>query len=116
MGLGFGSWRRRARIAAASALDLMTALAGSAGEHAGRAASVLHVPQDYATIQAAIAAAGSGDTVCVSPGAYTGPIDNSSKAITVESTGGAAVTTISGGAGGSVAVFTSGVLRGFTIQ
>src|SRR5262245_48783000 len=117
MGLTRRSWNTRARTAAAAMLGLALGLTGSAAVHAGAAASVLRVPQDYATIQAAIAAAAAGDTVSVSPGSYTGPIDNNSKAITIESTGGAAVTTISGGSGGSVAVITASagqtpVLRG----
>jgi hypothetical protein len=57
----------------------------------------------------------------VSPGTYNERIDNHSKAITIESTGGAAVTTINGGgAGGSVVTLNANtgetpVLRGFTV-
>src|SRR5215469_8519216 len=85
------------------------------------AGNTLRVPQDYSTIQAAVDAAVPGDVVAVSPGTYHELIDNHSKAITIESTGGADVTTIDGGGGGDVVHLTANpgetpVLRGFTIQ
>jgi hypothetical protein len=46
----------------------------------------LRVPQDYATIQAAVNAAGNGDTVLVGPGTYTGGIVIAGKSITLAST------------------------------
>lgn len=100
---------------------LAVALMAVFGVVAGRAnaASVLRVPQDYLTIQAAIDAASPGDTVSVSPGVYVEQIDNHSKAITIESTDGAAVTVIDGQGGALRLTAISGetpVLRGFTVE
>jgi len=83
-------------------------------------ADTLDVPATYATIQAAIDDADPGDTVLVAPGTYVELIDFGGLAITVESSGGATVTTIDGNGLGSVVTFTKGegnasVLRGFTI-
>ena len=95
---------------------------------------VLHVPGDYATIQAAIVAAGPGTTILVAPGTYVENIDFLGKSIIVRSdldgnpsTDDLSPTTtiIDGGSPadpnrGSVATFQSGegaaaVLRGFTL-
>jgi hypothetical protein len=83
-------------------------------------AAVIHVPGDYPAIQDAIDAAVDGDAVIVAPGTYTENIDFVGKAITVESSGGAAVTVIDGGKLGSVVTFQTGegvgsVLEGFTV-
>ena len=48
-------------------------------------AAVLHVPQQYTTVQAAINAALNGDTVLVSPGTYYENIQFRGKGITVAS-------------------------------
>src|SRR5438105_6828191 len=85
-----------------------------------RAQQTIHVPADQPTIQAAINAAANGDTVLVAPGTYRENINFMGKAITVTSSGGPSVTTIDGGAAGSVVTFTSNegtnsVLSGFTI-
>jgi hypothetical protein len=45
----------------------------------------LRVPEDYATIQVAVNAAGNGDTVLVGPGTYAGGILIAGKSITLES-------------------------------
>lgn len=87
----------------------------------GRAASTINVPADVATIQAAIAAAASGDTVLVAPGTYQERIDFLGKAITVKSSRGPGLTIIDGGAAGPVVSFIrqegrSSVLQGFTIR
>src|SRR5262245_39030996 len=84
-------------------------------------ATVIQVPADYPTIQDAIDASASGDTILVAPGTYVENIDFLGKAITVQSTSGAALTTIDGSFGGSVVTFESGeplqaVLDGFTIK
>jgi len=60
----------------------------------GRAASVINVPADYPTIQAAIDAAVDGDTVTVAPGTYNESL-LISESITVQGSG-ADVTTIDG--------------------
>jgi hypothetical protein len=85
------------------------------------AQNIIHVPADQPTIQAAINAANNGDTVLVAPGKYVENINFNGKAITVTSSGGPSVTTIDGGANGSVVTFNTGemnqsILSGFTIQ
>lgn len=86
-------------------------------------AATIHVPADQPTIQAGINAAANGDTVLVAPGTYFENIDFKGKAITVTSSGGAAVTTIDGGNKDGVAtvIFSKGetstsVISKFTIR
>lgn len=80
------------------------------------------VPGTHATISLAIAASSSGDTITVSPGTYAERIDFSGKNITLISSGGTAVTTITGdGTDNPVVIFSSGetnsaVLDGFTVD
>ncbi|MGA8937962.1 MAG: Ig-like domain repeat protein [Acidobacteriaceae bacterium] len=78
--------------------------------------------QTYTTIQSGINAANNGDTVLVAPGTYYENIDFKGKAITVTSSGGAAVTTIDGGDKGGMATVlfvseeqSNSVLSNFTI-
>ena len=59
------------------------------------------VPDEYATIQAAITASGNGDEVLVAPGRYVESLDFQGKAIRVRSSAGPASTTIDGGAAGA---------------
>ncbi|MHC4383244.1 MAG: right-handed parallel beta-helix repeat-containing protein [Planctomycetota bacterium] len=80
----------------------------------------INVPADQPSIQAAIDAANGGDEVVVAPGTYFEAIDFSSKAITVRSSGGAALTIIDAQGLGSVVTCQSGegpdtVLEGFTL-
>ncbi len=80
------------------------------------------VPDDAATIQAAIDAARGGDTVCVRAGIYYEKIDSRGKSITLRSLGGPEATVIDGSLAGNddatVRFVTGGagfVLDGFTI-
>ena len=97
------------------------ALVATAIAVAPTAAAIRNVPGDYPTIQAALNASTFGDIVRVAPGTYfeslvMGPAQNG---VTLESTGGAAVTTIDGNNVQRVFTCTSlgpvTVVRGFTI-
>lgn len=84
-------------------------------------ADILSVPSNYATIQQAIDAATSGDTVLVAPGAYVENINFLGKAITVQSQSGPEITTITGSFDEAIVRFSSGEgidskLEGFTLQ
>lgn len=78
--------------------------------------TTIHVPGDYPTIQAAINASSSGDTILVDPGTY---IENLfiDKDITIESTGEPSETIIDGN-GASEVIFINGIgctVDGFSI-
>ena len=93
------------------------------GDGALDACQTIDVPGDFKTIQAAIDSVpvGVARTILVAPGTYA-PFSFNGKPITVESTGGAANTTISAaGLSTSAVIFGAGstmqtALRGFTIQ
>ena len=79
-----------------------------------------NVPAQYPTIQAAINVCVNSDDVLVAPGVHPGAINFLGKAITVHSSGGAAVTTIHGTPSAATATLatnesSSAVLDGFTI-
>ncbi len=83
-------------------------------------AADIYVPDNQPTIQDAIAAAATGDTVIVRPGTWLETIDFLGKAITLRSESGPGVTVIDGNQAGTVVTFQSGegagsVLEGFTI-
>jgi hypothetical protein len=85
------------------------------------AATIILVPHDFATIQAAVDAAANGDTIRVSPGTYVETVDFRGKAVTLESSTGRDATIIDGGRRGSVVTMLvapglSQVLRGFTVR
>ena len=82
--------------------------------------AVIHVPDDFPTIQDAIDASQNGDIVIVRPGTYMETIDFIGKSITVKSEKGPMITIIDGNRAGSVVTFAGGedpaaVLSGFTI-
>ncbi|MFH1998249.1 MAG: right-handed parallel beta-helix repeat-containing protein [Planctomycetota bacterium] len=89
-------------------------------------AATLYVPDDHATIQAAIDASMNGDTVIVRDGTYVENIKFKGRAITLTSENGAAATIIDGGNPidpnlASVVMFVNGegpdsVLDGFTLR
>lgn len=75
----------------------------------------------FATINEAVNACGTGDTILVTPGTYLENIDLSGRQITIESTNGPEVTVLDGNAQGTVVRIgcipnASTILRGFTIQ
>jgi parallel beta-helix repeat protein len=83
--------------------------------------ATIRVWQDYYTIQDAIDAAVSGDTVLVEPGEYVENIDFKGRGILLVSAQGVEKTIIDGAENGSVITFTSGedstaTVKGFTIN
>ncbi|MDY7091835.1 MAG: right-handed parallel beta-helix repeat-containing protein [Acidobacteriota bacterium] len=99
----------------AAALGLGIALLGTHVE-----AATLVVPDDFATVQAAIDAANSGDRVSVRPGIYSGPIDFLGKDVEVVATDGPAVTVLQISGEGPIVTIASGetrtaLLEGFTL-
>ena len=106
------------RINKMSACPAIIATAMVVGLSSG---DVHNVPGDFGTIQAAIDAASSGDTVLVADGSYNEAIDFLGKEITVESENGSAYTTIDG-AGLTTSIVmcntdetANSVLRGFEL-
>jgi hypothetical protein len=63
----------------------LLAAAGTARADDPKTGAVIRVPADKRTIQAALAAARSGDTILVAPGRYSGPIRLIGKAVTLAS-------------------------------
>ena len=80
------------------------------------ASTTLTVPGQYPTIQAALNAASSGDTVSVSPGTYIENLDFQGKAVNLVSTAGASQTTIAAPGGTAVTIGPAGSIVGFTIS
>jgi len=79
-----------------------------------------YVPDDYGTVQGAIDASADGDVLIVKPGTYFENINFNTKAVTLKSEQGAAVTWIDGSQAGSVVTCTGmegpdTILEGFTI-
>ena len=83
-------------------------------------AATIYVPDDFATVQEAINAAATDDTIVVRAGTYVENVDFTGKGIVVRSESGPEVTILDGGQAGSVVTFGSGegagsVLEGFTV-
>ncbi len=94
----------------------LVALLAAALAARSAAQTVLEVPADHATIQAAVVAASNGDTVLVSPGTYVETIDFLGKEIAVRSAGGPSVTAIDADGAGPVVTFASGEGRGAVLE
>lgn len=103
---------RGGRIAAVAAL-LLTMTVVTATRRAE--AAELGVPQAFPTIQAALSAASTGDTVVVGAGTYRENIDFGGKDVTLRSASGPQATTIAANGGTTVRMGPGGVLRGFTV-
>ena len=107
---------RSGRLASLSSVALAAIALAAAPLRAG----TLNVPGDSPTIQGAIVLAASGDTILVAPGTYVETIDFLGKQLVIQSTGGAAVTTIDAAGGPSAVTAKSAepegtALRGFTL-
>jgi len=101
-------------------LSILTAVLTALGA-APTQASVIRVPADQPTIQAAINAAANGDVIQVAPGTYIENINFQGKAIRLSSDQGPQVTVIDGSQAGPVVTFKSAetpqsVLSGFTLR
>jgi predicted outer membrane repeat protein len=100
---------------------IFVALLATAIATAPAAAAIRNVPADYPTLQAALNASTAGDVIRVAPGTYVESlvIGAAQDGVTLESTGGAAVTTIDGNNLQRVITCSSvgpqTVIRGFTI-
>ena len=86
---------------------------------AAASATTIHVPADQPTIQAGINAAANNDTVLVSPGNYSGPLDLGVKRVRVIGSGGANSTLITSSGDGvrfGAGTDSATSLEGFTIS
>lgn len=63
---------------------------------ASTGAAVIHVPADYPTIQAAVNAAGSNDTIQIAPGVYAGQVLISNKSLTLSGSPGTVLRAVPG--------------------
>jgi len=74
------------------------------------------VPRDHPTIQAAIDAASTGETIAVAPGIYPENLNFNSKNVTLQSTAGASRTIIDGLSSTAVNIGPNAAIVGFTIR
>jgi uncharacterized repeat protein (TIGR01451 family) len=79
------------------------------------AASVTTVGIASAGLQGRIDLANPGETILVAPGTYVGALDFGGKDVTLQSTGGPAVTVIRVSGGTAVRIGPGGAIKGFTI-
>jgi hypothetical protein len=105
-----GRFRAPRVLALAAALATFLALVPSPA-----LAAELRVPDQFPTIQAALDAAASGDTVLVEPGTYAENLNFQGKDVELRSTDGAAVTTLAVPGGTGVQIGPAGAFIGFTV-
>ena len=105
-----GRFRAPRGLALAAALAICLALVPRPA-----LAAELRVPDQFPTIQAALDAAASGDTVLVAPGSYAENLNFQGKDVELRSTGGAAVTTLAVPGGTGVLIGPAGAFIGFTV-
>lgn len=79
------------------------------------AQTTLRVPEDFATIQAALTAAVSGDRVVVGPGVFAENLNFQGKNVSLESVSGPSATVIQPAGGTVVTIGPGGAVIGFTI-
>ncbi|MDH5505172.1 MAG: hypothetical protein OEY98_14240, partial [Acidimicrobiia bacterium] len=97
MGWGGSVFRRRSLSSALALVTALTTFLVATPAEVARAATITVCASgcDFTTIQAAVSvAAPSGDVITVGPGTYAESVFVGSQTLTIESTGGAAVTTI----------------------
>ncbi len=113
------------RVSYRDELKFASLFSQATGFYTGRESAVIHVPDDYPTLQEAIDAATSGFEIIARPGVYRENINFKHKNVTLRSTdptdaGVVAGTVIDGGRAGTVVRFggtedESCILSGFTI-
>ena len=106
------------RVRCSQVIACLLCVVGAVAQAQG---SVIRVPADYASIQAAITAAANGDSVQVAPGTYVENLNFLGKAILVTSEQGPQVTIVDGNQAGPVVTFSTGegpqsTLNGFTLR
>ena len=79
--------------------------------------SIIYVPDDYSTIQAAVDAASPGNTIIVKDGIYTENVDVNKDNITIQSENGAEVTIVEAANQGFVFEFSGDtvIMDGLTV-
>jgi predicted outer membrane repeat protein len=110
------SWNDRSWWGGAISAAMLVPVLGNAA-----VAAVIHVPDDYGTIQQAINAASSGDEIIVAPGTYVEQVNLLGLTIWLHSSDGPDVTIIDGNGAEHVVTIESGegpdaIIEGFTIR